>query len=277
MNIIKDTWHSILQVRKEKPLIALLTNIVSVNLSANVLLAMGASPIVTVDEKEIDDILEQSASLVLNMGTLSKEWEHHAKEAILKAKHYNIPTIFDPVGVGFTQLRNKTALSIIKEKNITVLRGNASEIASLSEIYFSNNSVKPTTPQKGVDSQILPKDIFESTKKLALDLNTTIMVSGLQDIITDGKNSIEITGGNSLMPSITGTGCALTAAISAMLAVEKNPFIATVAGTMLFAVCGTKAGTQNPYAGTFPTLFLDAIQTCSEDDLIQFASTSILD
>ncbi|MGL4722149.1 MAG: hydroxyethylthiazole kinase [Desulfovibrionaceae bacterium] len=276
MDIIQQTWDHIVKIRKEKPLIAMLTNIVSVNFSTNILLSIGASPIVTIDEKEIEDIMEQSAGLVLNMGTLDTTWEEYAKKALIKATEHNIPSIFDPVGVGFTKLRNTTALSILKEKNITALRGNASEIASLAEMYFTNTSVQSTIPQKGVDSQLIPQDIFAMTKKLASALNNTIMVSGPQDIITNGKHSIEITGGNSLMPSVTGMGCALTATISAMLAVERDPFTATAAGTLLFAACGAKAGTQNNKPGTFPITFLDTIHTCTKEDLTQFASIASL-
>lgn len=256
----ENAWDCILQVRSQKPLVTLLTNIVTANFAANVTLALGASPIVTTAREEIPDIMKQTHSFLLNMGTPDATWIPIAKDVISQNTR-NIPIIFDPVGVGFSEWRNTIAKELMTHSGttgISVIRGNASEIVALARVMGYDTNTNHTIT-KGVDSSLDTKLALPSAHILAQKHSCVVMISGEVDYVTDGSTTVHIIGGNCLMPTITGMGCSLTACIASMCAVQKDMFQATLAGAILFSAMGSKVGAATKKPATFLENFWNAL------------------
>lgn len=271
-NYIEASWDCIVGARNKKPLVTLFTNIVTVNLAANVTLAIGGSPIVTTAKEEIPDIMEQTQSFLLNMGTPDSTWIEFAKE-VINNNTKKVPVIFDPVGVGFSKWRNDIAKDLMEHASggISVIRGNASEIASLASLLgcFDKERENKT---KGVDTAIGTESALPGAQLLAKKYSCTVMISGEVDYITEGSKVVQILGGNILMPSITGMGCSLTACIATMCAIEKDCFLATIAGAVLFSSMGAKVGSATKKPGSFIEDFWDAIYAVIRDEIPLFCS-----
>ena len=269
----ESTWNCILQVRNQNPLVTLFTNIVTVNFVANVTLAIGASPIVTTTSEELPDIMARTHSLLLNMGTPDSTWINFAKE-VLTQNTRNIPVVFDPVGVGFSEWRNNIAKELMTYSNsgIHVIRGNASEIVALAKIMGYENSLAHTNTTKGVDTSLDTEQALSSAYALAQHHSCIVMISGEVDYITDTSTTVRIIGGNHLMPSITGMGCSLTACIASMCAVQQNTLEATIAGAVLFSAMGSKAGSSIKRPASFLKDFWDSLFDVTLEELPLFCS-----
>ncbi|MBN2062545.1 MAG: hydroxyethylthiazole kinase [Deltaproteobacteria bacterium] len=237
-------------VRKKKPLVHNITNYVVMNFTANALLSMGASPVMAHALNEVEEMVALAGSLVLNIGTLSDDWVLSMITAGKKANQIGTPVILDPVGAGATRLRTDSAKKIIEDIKISVIRGNASEILSLRR---DNSSTK------GVDSLHSVDEAAETASYLAEELKTTLAVTGVVDLITDGKRVIRVLNGHKLMGSVTGTGCAATAITGAFLAVDKDPVTAAATALAYFGLAGEKAAIRANAPGSFMIGMLDAL------------------
>jgi len=246
------------RVREKKPLIHNITNFVVMNFTANVLLAMGASPVMAHAHNEVEEMVSLAGALVLNIGTLTDEWVRSMITAGRKASERGIPVILDPVGAGATRLRTESAKKIIGETRISVIRGNASEILSL---------VGDKSSTKGVDSIHAVEEVTETASKLAQDLSTTIAITGPVDFITDGERSFRVYNGHPLMGYVTGTGCAATVAIGAFLAVDRCPATAAATALAYFGLAGEEAARTASGPGSFMTAMLDALYTITPEML----------
>lgn len=244
------------QIRKQSPLIHNITNYVVMNNSANALLAIGASPVMAHAIEEVEEMVNIASALVINMGTVSKQWLEAMLLAGKKAKSKGIPVIFDPVGVGATTYRNKVASQIIKECKPDIIRGNASEIMAL---YEAGN------PTKGVDSTMDSTDAVMVAKKLALKLKAIIAISGENDYITDGKRVNRVENGSAMMTKVTGMGCSESAIIGAFAAVNSNALDATTNAMATFAICGELASYHAKGPGTLQLYLYDMLYTIDED------------
>ena len=210
MEEIDEIGSQILKaVRKENPLIHNITNYVVMNYTANALLAFGASPIMAHAIEEVEEIVSMARALVLNIGTLTKEWINSMILAGEKASQLGIPIILDPVGSGATAFRTDSVKRIINKCKIDVIRGNASEILSLC--HQGANT-------KGVDTIHSVEDAMVPAKELAKELQTTICITGPVDLVTDGDRVVRVSNGHEMMSLVTGTGCTATAIIGAFLA-----------------------------------------------------------
>lgn len=246
-------------VRATKPLIHNITNFVVMNFTANTLLAMGASPVMAHAENEVADMASFAGALVLNIGTLTDEWVSSMITAGQTAAKRNIPIILDPVGSGATPLRTRSAKQIIEKTGVSVIRGNASEILSLSD----SDSLT-----KGVDALHSVDEAEKTAITLAQELNTTLAITGPVDLVTDGNKILRISNGHELLPSVTGTGCAATATIGAFAAVNNDPVTATAAALAFFGLAGEKAAESASGPGSFMVALLDALYTLSSEDLL---------
>lgn len=253
------------KIRANKPLIHNITNYVVMNFTANVLLAMGASPVMAHARNEVQEMAAIAGSLVLNIGTLSDPWIEAMIDAGKKASELETPIVLDPVGSGATQLRTSTARRIVEETSVSVIRGNASEILSLAG---------EQSQTKGVDSIHSVDEAAEAAKSLSRELKTTLAITGEIDLVTDGEQVLRVANGHSLMPLITGSGCAATSIIGAFLAVDDNPVTATATALAFFGVAGEKAGANSAAPGSFQVALLDALYTVSSEELAQQARIS---
>lgn len=238
----------VMQVQCKKPLVLCITNNVTMDFVANCLLAIGAAPIMSNDERELEELMKLSHAVNINIGTLDSQFIVKAKTAARLAKHYHKPVVFDPVGAGASLLRTETAKELIPFAS--VIRGNASEIIALCE---SNEK------SLGVESVHTVSEAKNKSVMLALKYQCTVVVSGAEDFVTNGKDQEILPFGSPIMSNITGMGCALTAVIAAFLCVNSNFFETAKLATTYFGQCGEIAAQKTNKSGSFRTMFIDAL------------------
>ena len=251
--------ENIEKIRQNKPLIHNITNYVVMNYTANVLLAAGASPVMAHAENEVEEMVSFAGALVINIGTLSDSWISSMLTAAKKASKLDTPIVLDPVGSGATRLRTETAQTIAAETNVSIIRGNASEILSLQ-----NEESK----SKGVDSLHSVDEAESSAMVLAKELGATLAITGPVDFITDGTRILRVENGHPLMPMVTGTGCSATAIIGAFAAVDLDPLTAAATGLAFFGLAGERAGETARGPGSFMTALVDALYQIGPDDIV---------
>ena len=259
-DMAKKTSLNLKNIREKKPLVHNITNYVVMNYTANALLACGASPVMAHAAEEVEEMVSFAGALVLNIGTLSLPWIDAMLKAGKKANALRVPVILDPVGSGATILRTNTAKRLIEELSISVIRGNASEIFSLA-------GEKSASRTRGVDSVHTVDQVAETAVTLAGELQTTLAITGVVDLITDGQRTLRVMNGHEMMSHVTGTGCTATAIIGAFLAVDSDPVSAAATGLSYFGLAGEQAAARASGPGSFQIALLDALYQIKEEDL----------
>jgi hydroxyethylthiazole kinase len=245
-------------LRMRKPLIHNITNFVVMNYNANVLLAIGASPVMAHAKEEVEEMVSLSNALVLNIGTPAPDWINSMIKAGKKANKLDIPVILDPVGSGATAFRTASARRLINEVSVKVIRGNASEILSLAGKGSDTKGVETT---QGVD------DAYNTALSLSKELGTTLVITGKVDLITDGDRILRVHNGHELMGFVTGTGCAATAIIGAFLAVDNDPVSASATALAYFGLAGELGAKKAVAPGSFMTASIDALYEIDQSAL----------
>ncbi len=240
--------HAITDIKKNKPLILCLTNTVTMDFMANSLLALGAAPIMSCDDSELEELILISSAINLNIGTLDNAFIARCTRASSIAKRYNKPIILDPVGAGASSSRTQSARQLMASADI--IRGNASEVMALVEHPIST---------AGVESSHSTSAAKASANRLATELNCAVIVSGEEDYVTDGRQQQSLTFGSSIMPLVTGMGCTLTAVVAAFRAVIPDSFNAAYLATAYFGLCGTLTGRKTNSPGSFRSTFIDTL------------------
>jgi hydroxyethylthiazole kinase len=251
------------EVRAKKPLVHQITNYVTVNDCANIVLALGGSPVMADDEGEVEEMVAIASALVLNIGTLNSRTIRSMIRAGKKANELGIPVILDPVGVGATTLRTETASRLLAELKLAVLRGNMSEIKTLAGL-----SVRT----RGVDSIDAGAGGEDVAGGLARKLGCVVAITGATDIITDGIKTGLIDNGHPIMAKVTGTGCMATALVGCFAGVASDYYLAACAGIMTMGLAGEKAEAglaPDEGTGTFRVRLLDWIGRLGADDLMK--------
>ncbi|PIE59660.1 MAG: hydroxyethylthiazole kinase [Desulfobulbus propionicus] len=249
-NIPDKAAQNLAGLRETKPLVHNITNYVVMNFTANALLAIGASPVMAHAKEEVEEMAAIASALVLNIGTLSPPWIEAMLLAGKKASSLNKPIILDPVGAGATSLRTETAKQILQEVNVTIIRGNASEILALAD---------DSSAAKGVDSIHSVDEAAAHTGELARELQATLAITGAVDLVTDGNSTLRVHNGHSLMPCVTGTGCAATAIIGAFAAADDNPVTAAATALACYGLAGEMAGKNAAGPGSFKEALMDQL------------------
>lgn len=247
-------------IRKQRPLIHHITNFVVMNMTANVTLAIGGSPVMAHAHEEVGDMAAFAGALNLNIGTLTPYWIDAMILAGKIAEQRGIPIVLDPVGSGATPLRTDAAKKILAEVAVTVIRGNASEVLSL---FAGKQGVKI----RGVDALETVDAVRHGTRLLAADLKKVIAVTGPVDIVTDGARTVEVHNGTPLFDLVTGTGCCATTTISCFCAVEPDPLVATAAALGYYGLAGEEAARMSDGPGSFQVALYDALYNLSEDTM----------
>ncbi len=256
-------------VRKACPLIHNITNYVTANDCANILLACGASPIMADDKDEVEDITTICGGLNINIGTLNSRTIDSMLLAGRRANALSHPVVLDPVGAGASKLRTQTALRLLDEVKFTVLRGNASEIKTLA---------KGSGTPKGVDADIADKVDEENldgavawAKAFAQKAGAVIAITGAIDIVADGKKAYCIRNGHPEMSSVTGTGCQLSAVTAAYVTANPGHALeAAAAGVCAMGLAGEIAHARlSPMDGnsTYRNYIIDAIYHMTSEQL----------
>lgn len=257
----EGVWTDILEIRRNSPLVHNITNYVVMELTANSLLAIGASPVMAHALDEVKDMAMIASSLVLNIGTLSPSWIEAMLSALKTANGKGIPVVLDPVGSGATSYRTVTANSILNHGHIAVIRGNASEIISLNG--FQNFT-------KGVDSLINATDNIEQAKTLARRQKCVVWMSGKIDVITNGKDVFFVHNGNPLMAKVTGMGCMASALSGAFLSANQDPLLGTVHAALLMGITGEIAAQKGEGPASFKLAFIDKLHDISFNEIKEF-------
>ncbi|CAM8902827.1 unnamed protein product [Rhodiola kirilowii] len=234
-----ETWARLKKVRAESPLIQCITNFVSMDLMANVLLSAGASPAMLHSVTEIPDFTPVVQAVCVNVGTLTDDWLPSMIAAAKIATKMGKPWVLDPVAAGASEFRLRACLELV-EMRPSVIRGNASEIVALSEAAVGRcKLIEPCEfiLVKGTDSSLQSTDALEVAKALANSSGAVVAVSGAIDIVTDGTRVLGAKNGVPMLQRITATGCSVTALIAAFVAVDpQNTLEATASALAVFGV-----------------------------------------
>ena len=243
--------ESLGRLRETKPLVHQITNYVVMNETANATLALGALPVMAHAREEVEEMVQLAGALVLNIGTLSPHWVDAMLAAGRTANELGVPIVLDPVGAGATTYRTETAKRILDEVGVTVLRGNAGEVATL---------VGVAAEVRGVESIDAGGDGGELARSAAQSLGVVASVTGPTDHISDGETVVAVSNGHPLLAAITGTGCMSSVVTGCFLAVNRDaPLDAAVEALVAFGVAGEDAAVGARGPGSFHVALYDAL------------------
>lgn len=232
-NVIKNT-------REMTPIVHCITNYVTVNDCANIILASGGSPTMADDINEVKDITTISNSLVINMGTLNKYSVEAMITATKRANEINHPVVLDPVGAGASEWRNICVKRFLKECNFPVIRGNISEMKAVYNGSGSTQGVDANASDVVTDENL--DDNIKFAKELSKKTGSVIAISGAIDIIADENKAYIIRNGHELMTKITGSGCMSTTVIASFCGANKDNILeATAVAVIAMGLCGEYA------------------------------------
>lgn len=257
-------------VRNARPLVHCITNYVTVNDCANILLAAGASPIMADDIAEVEEITSICGALAINIGTLNGRTVASMQKAGKQANALGHPVVLDPVGAGASALRTDTALDLKNNIRFAVIRGNISEIKTIA---------RGSGTTKGVDADLsdaVTAGNLKEAVRFARDLSSregaVIAITGAVDIVADVDRAYVIRNGHPMMSRITGTGCMLTALIAGFCGANPDAMLdATAAAVCSMGICGEIAHAKTMEAGggtgTFRVQLMDAMSRMDAQQL----------
>ncbi len=237
------------RIRTKRPRVHCITNAVAQTFSANVLLAAGAVPSMTIAPKEIAAFVARADALLVNLGTFDNERQKAAVKAIAVAAKNKTPWVLDPVFIDRSKPRATFAKTLVA-KRPAVVRLNAAEFSILS----------------GADAEVLAE--YAKSKR------TVIGLTGQTDFIHDGRRLVTIANGDPMMARVTAMGCAGAAFVGACLAVEPDAWIATAAALIVFGVAGEMAGLRSRGPGSFAMEIVDALYNLERAAIVQKARVS---
>ncbi|MDR3767056.1 MAG: hydroxyethylthiazole kinase [Butyricicoccus sp.] len=256
------------QTREKRPMVHAITNNVTVNDCANIILAAYGAPTMAQDTREVEEITALSDALVLNLGAL------RAQEAMLlagkKANALGHPIVLDPVAAGASFLRGETCRKLLHELRIAVIRGNASEIRALALGSETTLGVEVNALDEVTEDNL--EASAEMVRAFSHRVGAVVALTGEIDLVTDGTQTAVLRGGCEMMSRITGAGCMLTALTGAYCGANPDrPFAAAVAAVAVMDACGEAAyeRVREAMEGTasFRTRLLDAVSLLNEKEL----------
>nr|WP_288555696.1 hydroxyethylthiazole kinase [uncultured Mediterraneibacter sp.] len=265
------------QVRANVPLVHNITNYVTVNDVANVLLACGGSPIMSDDPKDVEDITSICGGLNINIGTLNQRTVEGMFLAGKKANELGHAVLLDPVGAGASAFRTETALKLIQEIKFDVIRGNISEIKTLA---------LGSGTTKGVDADVADAVTEENldqsiafVKAFAEKMGCIIAVTGAIDLVSDGTKCYVIRNGRPEMGKITGTGCQLSGVMTAFITANPEEKLKAAAAAVCTMGLAGEIGFSRMQEGdgnsTYRNRIIDAIYNMDQKTLDEGAKYEV--
>lgn len=252
-------------VRDNNPMAGSVTNGVTMDFVANAQLAVGGSAAMVYLPDEGEFLVDAGGAVYLNMGTLLPV---HEQTMVATAKHAhetNTPWVLDPVGIGIGQLRTNI-MCALKEYKPAIVRGNASEIIAVAQMWGLLDANNEASGPRGVDTT----DEVAAAKNVAVALarytGGAVAVSGEEDLATDGTVVAYSAGGSALMSKVTGFGCSL-GGVMAVYATQASPFIACVASMAHYNVAGMRAAAQASAPASFKVAFIDELYNATAKDI----------
>jgi hydroxyethylthiazole kinase len=262
LDVEVDVDEALDAVEAEHPLINAVTNKVTVNQVANVILHWGGLPVMSDDEREVADMVAGASGCLLNMGTVSEQGEDAMLTAGRAANEHGLPLVVDPVGAGATPTRSRVAERLTSELDATVVKGNYGEVSAL---------VGDDSEVRGVESVGEYADIATTAVACARQTDAVVVASGTVDIVATADAAFEVETGHAMMGDVVGTGCMLGGTLAAFAAGVDDTLSAALAGTAAFGFAGEFAGDGafGDYAGpaSYETAFLDAVAGIAGEDL----------
>jgi len=246
------------RLRVTRPLVCHVTNLVVMNWTANVTLAIGASPVMSAAAPDATELAAAASAVVLNMGTLDGMQTDLMLQVARTARQNDVPVVFDPVGLGGTAYRTTQGRLLLNEAQPAVVRGNPGEIAALAG---RKDGVF------GVDSRLSGDLAPRQMARLALRLETVLVATGSTDLVSDGKLVVSVSGGHPLLAAVTGTGCGATTAVACFMAVAPDdPVAAAAAALAWYGLAAERAGAQSKGPGGLSWRFLDELYGLDPED-----------
>lgn len=282
-NIINEIPQTLSNIKEKNPLTHCITNSVTINDCANAVLAIGGSPFMAEDAEELAEVVTIADVLVINIGKLSKEQINSMEISAKTANETNTPIVLDPVGVGVTELRNRTTLNLIENYDMAAIRGNISEIKAIAKligVIDENNTAKGV--DVNIDDIITEENLAangEIIKEVASKLDTTIVASGPIDIISDGETTIAVDNGDDMMPLITGSGCMLSSIVGSCVG-GSTPLVGSLVALLAMNLAGEKARAKvdekDEGTGSFRAYLIDYLYKTNAESLINESNIQIL-
>ncbi len=244
-------------IREKKPLVHSITNYVVMNETANAILCLGALPIMAHAREEVAEMVGIAGALVLNIGTLEPDWVDAMEIAGKRANELGIPVVLDPVGAGATKLRTDSSRRLLEAVSISIVRGNAGEVATLAGIAAEVRGVE------SIGASASPEEI---ARGFATACGCTAAVTGPVDVVSDGRRLARISNGHPLLGRVVGTGCMSSTMVGCFAAVRSDPFVAAVGGLAAFGIAGEIAAeASGDRPGTFHTELYNALYALSPE------------
>ncbi len=237
------------RLRQTRPLVHHITNFVVMNDTANVTLHIGALPVMAHAREEVAEMVSLAGALLLNLGTPTPERVESMLVAGRRANELGVPIVLDPVGAGATALRTESALRLLKELDIAIVRGNRGEVSTVAGLGGQ---------VKGVES-VSGGDPVEVARSMARRWKLTAAITGRCDIISDAQRTIAVDNGHEWLTMITGSGCMSTTMVAAFAAVEPDPLLAAMAGLACFGLAAELAAAKASGPASFKMALFDTL------------------
>ncbi len=260
---LKEVFEAL---QNKRALIHHITNYVTVNDCANVVLAIGASPIMADEISEVEEMVSICNALVLNIGTSNERTIASMLKAGKTANAKGIPVVLDPVGVGATTFRRQSVEKLMEAISFSVIRGNMAEIKTIAGLEAKS---------AGVDSLEEESDGAKIAFTLAKKLGCVIAITGKIDIVSDGMSTYALENGNVALTKLTGTGCMSTSLIGSFLGASNNSLASAIAGILTMSIAGEVAD-KSKGMDTFHTSLLDAISQMDAKCIINKAKIGFI-
>lgn len=251
------------EIRAKQPLVHHITNWVTIFNCAQAVKSLGASPVMAHAKEEAAEISCISSALVLNIGTLTSDVIESMMISAEASARKNIPVVLDVCGAGASTMRNESCMKLIGSGNISIIKGNASEISCIAGLEART---------KGVDSTDVSYDLADVARGLSGKLSCTVVITGKTDFVAGGENLYTVENGSDMMGQVVGTGCMAASMIGCFAAVlPGNLAEASAAGLSVWGIAGEIATAKSAGAGTFLMNIYDALSSVSAEDIIKYS------
>lgn len=252
------------QLKNANPLVHCITNPISINQCANLILASGCRPIMAEHPQEVGEITRSAKALMFNMGNITDIRMTSMLISTEEACKRNIPVVLDIVGVGCSELRRNFVHGILQKYSPKVIKGNYSEIKALYNCTYKCSGVD-------VEPSLNISEISRIAVDLAEKYNCIILASGITDVVTDGKRTVFVKNGCRQLSEVTGTGCMQGALIACYLTVCSDIY-STAAACVVFGICGQLSETEKGN-GSFLVNLMDKLSVITDSDIEKHIKT----
>lgn len=262
--------HMLQELRMKNPLVVCITNNVVKTFTANGLLAVGASPVMSECVEDLENLIVHASAMLINIGTVTPDKFEYYKSALRLAKQHRVPVVLDPVGCHAGSYRLSVALDLLDAQGISLLRGNQSEIKAVYAALHDNQHESSPGSGQGVDGGQVD-DISSVIYNLSRLLHCPVVATGTLDYVSDGTRVYSVPHGHPLMTSVTGTGCLLGAVLAAFMSISgiffyrlsQAEFLAYVLA--YYDIAGERAAEAcGMLSGSFSTAFIDELYTMND-------------